>query len=219
MLDAAAREVAKMWKECAELSDVQRASAEDTIHFIHEEASEVVKCAMHMGLMGDKEYYRSDDARAMVYTWENLIAEVGDVILMALTLAEALDVKASVCLQSALDKFYARARAKAMREAEANCTRIANPHGRIETAEEARRYTDRETLEQVLDPNAQALRTGLGIIEQWAKAAVSECPGFVSRSDDGEDPYCGNCAVHKEYHEPGGADRLSCFVRPGKDDS
>lgn len=107
--------VLKMWEECETLSkgEVKRASANDTIHFIHEEASEVVKCAMHMGLMGDKTYYRSEDARATKYTWEKLLGEIGDVLLMAITLAEAFDVNASVCLQLALDKFYARARAQA----------------------------------------------------------------------------------------------------------
>jgi NTP pyrophosphatase (non-canonical NTP hydrolase) len=111
-LKRAADAVAEMWRDCAVLSSVQRASAEDTCHFLHEETSEVVKCAMHMGMMGDKTYHRSEDARNTEYNWKKLIAEVGDVLLMALTLAEALDIDPSVCLQTALDKFYARARAQ-----------------------------------------------------------------------------------------------------------
>ncbi len=103
--------VREMWKRCAELTDgrLQRASPNDTVHFLHEEAGEVVKCAMAMGLMGDKSYVRSAEVQATVYTWEDLLGEIGDVLLMAITLAEAFDVNAGVCLQMSLDKFYARA--------------------------------------------------------------------------------------------------------------
>ncbi|NIN65293.1 MAG: hypothetical protein GTO63_11465, partial [Anaerolineae bacterium] len=77
-LDRAQAEVAEMWEECSNLSDVQMASANDTIHFLHEEAGEVVKCAMHLGLIGDKTYFRSNKVRETVYTWKDLIGEIGD---------------------------------------------------------------------------------------------------------------------------------------------
>lgn len=105
--------VQRMWRDVAEVSDIRRASANDTIHFLHEEAGEVVKAAMKLGLMGDKDYVRSAEVEAREYTYKDLIVEVGDVLLMALTLAESFDLDPSVCLAESLCKFYARAGAQA----------------------------------------------------------------------------------------------------------
>ena len=111
MLDAVQRAVKEMWRVCKDLTngDLQMASANDTIHFLHEEAGEVVKCAMAMGLMGDKTYVRSEATESKDFNWETLLEEIGDTILMALTLAQAFDVRASTCLDLSIHKFYARA--------------------------------------------------------------------------------------------------------------
>ncbi len=79
---------------------------------------------MRMGLVGDKPYVRSSETMAAEYNWQTLIGEIGDVLLMALTLAVAFDVNASVCLNATMEKFYARARAQALGEA---CTERTAP--------------------------------------------------------------------------------------------
>lgn len=107
-LGTAATQVTKMWDDI-EPSGIHRADANDTIHFLHEEACEVAKVAMRLGLIGSQEYVRSEEVMARVYTTEDLIMEVGDVLLMALTLARAFDLNASKCLGASIDKFYRRA--------------------------------------------------------------------------------------------------------------
>lgn len=111
MLTQAADAVKHMWEKCSELSSrVHAPAAEDAVHFLHEELCEVVKCGMAMGLMGRKDYSRSDEAEAQKWDWKRMIGEVGDVLLMAMSLAQGLDVDPSVCLQESIDKFYVRAR-------------------------------------------------------------------------------------------------------------
>lgn len=109
VLDEAREAVARMWYTVEHTSDIRRADANDTIHFVHEEASEVTKVAMKLGLLGRHDYVRSARVQATEYSIADLIAEVGDVLLMALTLAQAFDLDPGVCLNESLNKFYARA--------------------------------------------------------------------------------------------------------------
>ncbi|NIN65294.1 MAG: hypothetical protein GTO63_11470, partial [Anaerolineae bacterium] len=107
--------------------------------------------------------------------------------------AEAFDVNASVCLQAALDKFYTRARTQAMQEAEEQCDRIEIPFGM----------------------GAHPLARGLSILQSDARHRVTNCEGFQPGGLTGNEPdYCKLCGVHKEYHGPGGAERLSFFQEP-----
>lgn len=110
-LDAAAAKVAQMWREVAP-SGIHRADANNTIHFVHEEASEVAKVAMKLGIITRQEFVRSEETESKEYTYADLVMEVGDVLLMALTLAQAFGLNPSVCLAETLRKFYDRAAAE-----------------------------------------------------------------------------------------------------------